>query len=391
MKKASLIVLLFCIIGSVMVMWVQQLWSSRGFEICGFAMAMLWLGAFVGRQAEPRWSLLLIPPVGAALWSLGQIFLGTTVYSWKTETAILYWSSNAAFFFVALQTFADHQLQRRFIVAMTLFAGALAILSTAQYYTSTSTIFWIFQTDISATLGPIMGPFLNRNQYAAFMEMLLPIALYHALLDRKYGTFYAIAAGVMYASVVGSASRTGTALASAELLAVPLLLAGKGSINLRRTLPALTILMASVAALVMSIGYEDVVARFEQRNLDMSRSEFLAASVSIARQQPWTGIGLGNWATAYPKYATYDNGAFANQAHNDWAQWAAEGGIPMALLMALLALGTIPKAVRSVWGIGVIATFLHCWVDYPIERTGLATLFFVLLAALEYPHSLEQG
>ena len=391
MKKISLIVLLFCIIGSVMVMWIQQLWSSRAFEICGFALAILWLGSFVARQAEPRWSLLLIPPMGAAIWSLAQILLGTTVYSWKTETAILYWSSNAAFFFVALQTFADHQLQRRFMVAMTVFAGALAIFSTAQYYTSSATIFWIFETDLSKTLGPIMGPFLNRNQYAAFMEMLLPIALYHALLNKEYGTFYAIAAGVMYASVVGSASRAGTVLSSAELLAVPLLLAGKGSINFRRTLPALAILLASVAALVASIGYEDVAARFELGEPDVARSEFRVASVSIARQQPWTGIGMGNWATAYPKYATSDNGTFANQAHNDWAQWAAEGGIPMFLLMALLALTTIPKAVRSVWGIGVITIFLHCWVDYPIERTGLATLFFVLLAALEYPDTLEQG
>ena len=115
MKKISLIVLLFCIIGSVMVMWIQQLWSSRAFEIFGFALAILWLGSFVARQAEPRWSLLLIPPMGAAIWSLAQILLGTTVYSWKTETAILYWSSNAAFFFVALQTFADHQLQIAFV------------------------------------------------------------------------------------------------------------------------------------------------------------------------------------------------------------------------------------------------------------------------------------
>ena len=33
-----------------------------------------------------------------------------------------------------------------------------------------------------------------------------------------------------------------------------------------------------------------------------------------------------------PHYAIVDIGAYANQAHNDWLQWTAEGGIPFGLL-----------------------------------------------------------
>ena len=389
MKKVSLVALLTCIIISVMVMWVQQPWSSRVFEICGFALAIIWLAAFLLSRAQPRWSLALAAPAGASAWAMIQLFSGATIYAWKTETAALYWSANAAFLLVALQVFADHHLRRRFLAVMTLFAGVLAIISTAQYYTADNAIFWIFQTDPEVYFGHIMGPFLNRNQYAAFMEMLLPIAMYNAVLNRRYSSWYAIATGIIYASVISSASRAGAVLTTLELLVVPLLLWRKGSMSSRGLLPALGVIVICVGALVGALGYEDVLDRLQNGDKDVTRSEFRTASIVMAQEHPWTGVGLGNWATAYPAYATSDNGTFANQAHNDWTQWAAEGGVPMLLLMALLALWALPKAVQSIWGIGVIAIFLHCWVDYPIERIGLATLFFVLLAALQYAHHDE--
>jgi len=102
----------------------------------------------------------------------------------------------------------------------------------------------------------------------------------------------------------------------------------------------------------------------------------------MIRDRPWMGFGLGTWSTAYPGYALFDNGLFANQAHNDWAQWAAEGGLPFFFMMLSIAIWSVRAAARSVWGVGIVAVFLHCLVDYPIQRPALAGLFFVLLGVL---------
>jgi O-antigen ligase len=102
----------------------------------------------------------------------------------------------------------------------------------------------------------------------------------------------------------------------------------------------------------------------------------------MARERPWLGFGLGTFEEAYPAYALFDIGLVVNHAHNDWAEWLAEGGIPFLLLMASLAAWAVVPAIRSIWGVGLLSVFLHALVDYPMQRLGLAAWIFVLLGAL---------
>ena len=96
------------------------------------------------------------------------------------------------------------------------------------------------------------------------------------------------------------------------------------------------------------------------------------------RASPWHGFGLGTWPSVYPQFALFDAGAFVNHAHNEWAQWAAEGGlVALGLMLAVLAWCSKP-ALRSVWGLGLLAVFLHSLVDYPFLRLGLAAWILCL-------------
>jgi len=99
--------------------------------------------------------------------------------------------------------------------------------------------------------------------------------------------------------------------------------------------------------------------------------------------RPWSGYGLGNFATVYPQFAQFDPGAVVEHAHNDWLEWATEGGWPYAAAWMLLAMATFRPALRSIWGIGVPALFVHALVDYPFARVGVAAWLFVLAGALE--------
>ena len=79
-----------------------------------------------------------------------------------------------------------------------------------------------------------------------------------------------------------------------------------------------------------------------------------------------------------------DVGVIANQAHDDWLQWTAEGGIPFAILVATLFVWSLRPAFRTVWGIGVVAVFLHAIVDYQFSRPALGSWAIVVLALLAF-------
>lgn len=69
-----------------------------------------------------------------------------------------------------------------------------------------------------------MGPILYRNHYTAFIEVVLPLALYGSLRRKRDAPVYAVMAAAMYASVIVSASRSGLILTSTELRVVPAIL-----------------------------------------------------------------------------------------------------------------------------------------------------------------------
>jgi len=104
---------------------------------------------------------------------------------------------------------------------------------------------------------------------------------------------------------------------------------------------------------------------------------------AMIADRPWQGFGLGSFGAVYPEYALFDSGAVVEHAHNDWLEWAAEGGLPFAGAWAVLAAFVFSPAIRSVWGLGVVAVFLHALVDFPLARFGISAWTFVLIGALE--------
>ena len=89
---------------------------------------------------------------------------------------------------------------------------------------------------------------------------------------------------------------------------------------------------------------------------------------------------MGCWPAAYPAFATFDPGAMVNQAHTDWLQWTAEGGLPVGIAMLSLALWAIRPAIRSIWGIGVIAVLIHAAFDYPFSRPAVGAWPILILS-----------
>ena len=104
--------------------------------------------------------------------------------------------------------------------ALLYFAFVLSVVSVVQYFSGSGKIFWLFPTDDA----PALGPFVNRDQYAAFIELVLPLGLLQALGKDSRARGFAVVSAAMYASVIAGASRAGALLVTAEVLLVPLAL-----------------------------------------------------------------------------------------------------------------------------------------------------------------------
>jgi hypothetical protein len=184
---------------------------------------------------------------------------------------------------------------------------------------------------------------------------------------------FIVAAGVLFGSVVASASRTGFALVTAELIAVLLIAA---SARLRWLMAG----CAACSALLM--GWQNLHARLITSAPELLRAEGVRASAAMFREHMFTGVGLGAWPVVYPGYAAFDAGVVLNQAHNDWIQWAAEGGLPFVVVMAVFTALVWKRAIPSIYGLGTVAFLLHALVDYPMhQRPALAAWFFAVAAA----------
>jgi O-antigen ligase len=364
------------LIYAILTIGVTASWAWGSFQAGLFTLAAVWAAVALVRNRLIRGSLLLVPLAGVLLLGLAQALTGRSIYRWATWTALLTWTTWAIVFFLSLQICRHDDARRWFLRAAAVFGAVLCGISMLGLYTAGGRIFWLFPSGYNDF---VLGPFVNRNQYAAFVELLLPIVLAESLHDRKRRIGWWLTAGAMYASVIASASRAGVLLASLEIAVVLAIGAARRTISRRLLAGGLLIVVVFTGV----VGWDGLRKRFDEPDLFGGRREMNISSLHMIRDRPWTGFGLGTWPIAYPRYALYDDGSFVNQAHNDWAQWTVEGGIPFVALLAVLAVMSVRPAIDSVWGIGILCILAHGLVDYPFQqRPALGAWCFALLGTL---------
>ncbi len=363
----------------ILTLWAGEA-AARWLAAALLGLAALWALDRARRPGPPAGSPVLIPLAGAALWGPIQWAARATVDAGATLRAALNWWTLAAVLWLALEALAEREVRERALGWMLWFGFLLCAVSTLCLFTSGGRVFWVVETGYRDR---VAGPFVYWNNYAAFIETLLPAALVRALGGERWPAPAAMAA-VFYASMVACGSRAGTLIAGAETALVLALWFGRSGVERGRALARAAALGALLAGATAVVGWESLRARFQQPDPYAGRRELLEASLEMARARPWLGWGLGSWPAVYPAFARFDPGSriYMNHAHNDWAEWAAEGGWPLAVLLGAAALGSVPAALRSIWGVGVPAVLAHAAVDYPMARLPLAVWIFLLAGAL---------
>jgi O-antigen ligase len=150
----------------------------------------------------------------------------------------------------------------------------------------------------------------------------------------------------------------------------------------RATVSMVLMVPMLAAVFTLAVGWDRVWVRFQQNDPYIVRKEFMLAAVDMAKQRPLTGYGLDTFPAVYQRYAIKDYPFYANHTHNDWAEFAADGGIPFLLLLLIPFAAAIPAAIRNPWGLGLVAIMLHACLDFPFPRPAVSGWMFLLLAVL---------
>lgn len=359
----------------LMTCWVRELWAVTSFHC-----AVLILAAGVLTFGRPRWHWLAAAPLIAVVIGGAQLVTGRTAYTRATIGAMITWTTYAAVVFLITQFSADELWRRKWLRWLFGFAVVLVLGGIVQSYTSNSRVLWLFPTGFNE---PVYGPFVYHNKFAQFVELVLPIPLLFAMRRRDWWSLFLLGvAAAMVGATVASGSRSGAIIGAIEVAVFPLIAWRRGLLrrgDVLRLLPQL-LLFAAAGAAVM--GWDYLGKRFQHDLSDDARLPMIESTIAMVKDKPWIGWGLGTWDKVYPAYATFDDGLYGNQAHCDWLQWPAEGGVTLLAVMLVVAAAGARAAIRYPWSAGTVFVLLHALVDYPMQQVPQFTALVWAMLAL---------
>jgi O-antigen ligase len=409
---------------------VQPWWISI-FECLVFLIAML---AVVEALISKSWTLsltLVAPVLALVLFAVLQslpLFSGLEPISPRTSLS------------------ADPHGTRLF--AIQLFALALIAILLQRYTSSktrlrkliyvvigvalTSALFGILRKHVQQSPGfflpalPIgarsFGQFINRNHFAYLMEMGLGMTL--GLIVAEVGHHRRVLAllsvtGLLWVALIYSGSRAGIVASLCQLLFLGVLLDPVRHLtneqthtnwrrfqNLAGGLAVRAFLIVCLIGLfaygVGWVGGERVVSNFQdaasdfseqemENNTNTSRKEIWSATWRLIKAHPIGGVGFGGYWIGITKYHSASGGMTPQQAHNDYLELMASGGLIGAALLAWFVVILLRRARQSLRSpdrycraacLGALAAIfgvaVHSFVDFGLHITINALLLFTL-------------
>lgn len=288
----------------------------------------------------------------------------------------------------------------------------LAVIGIVQRAAMTGKIYGLWQPFQASTP---FGPFVNRNHFAGWMLMGLPVAvgllamtvtrglrgtppdwrrrvLWASTREGTQAMLIGFAIVLMASSLLLTLSRSGM-VALAVVVAVAAFHAGiRGTSTFARALPAAAVI-ASLAAVSLFVDSEKLVARFVEPSTmnAANRFDIWADSWRVIQDFWRTGTGLNTWGVSMLYYQTALPTQHVGQAHNDFLQLAAEGGLLLGIPIVLSIAAFWSLAARSLnqergtarlLRLGAIysmvAISVQSLAEFSLQMPGNAALFAVI-------------
>jgi len=408
-ERAILAFILAILVFGPLAMGAVDAWAFLVIQGLTMAVMVLWaLRLWISPNRRLFW-----PPIGwlvlaFAFYAIGRYLTADIEYVARQEMirVLLY-----AFLFFAIV----HNLQRpesAQIISFTLIFLAAGISGYAIYqFLAHSNYVWNL---ISPYAGRGMGTYISPNDFAGFLEMLLPLAVAYALAGRVKPLVRALliyAAVAMIAGLAVTLSRGGWVAAAAGLLVLLAVFISRCDYRL----PALCLLIVLAAGgtifvtkyLATTLSYAQRIKNpenFTQQDWNI-RHDMWGAAVQMWQDHFWWGVGPALYDYRFPQYRPEDMQMRPGWAHNDYlnllADWGTVGGGIVLAGMITFSMGLIKtwkhvRPPRNDLGrslsnrfafflgasAGLLALAVHSVVDFNLHIPANAILGVTLLALL---------
>ncbi len=263
------------------------------------------------------------------------------------------------------------------------------------------------------------GQFINRNHFAFLMEMAFGLALGLIVaggISRERALIYFAALLPIWTALVLSNSRGGLLAMMAQLVIAGLLFTSAARrssedevrlVKIARSWPV-RILLLGVLVIGMFIGTiwlggDRLASRIEEMRGDFysataearfgaSRNEIWKATLKMFRAHPIAGVGMAGYWTAIPAYHDASGVLTPQEAHNDYLELLASGGLIGLALGAWFAVAVFKRmrrnfkspdrfrrAVTFAATLGIAGVAVHSVVDFGLHMIVNALIFTALI------------
>ncbi len=190
---------------------------------------------------------LFLPMVLFAALVGVQLLTGRTAYWYATWQSALLWAAYGMIFFVVTQCLRRTRRIKAFAFFFIVFGFLVALFAMIQQFTWNGYLYWVVPNRFG---GMVYGPYVNHSHYAGLMEMLVPIPLVFAMMNRwpkPLRVSFAFVALLMAGTIFLSRSLGGMLAFGAQMVVLAIIVAFRE--RARRQVP-LMLLMAIVFARV---------------------------------------------------------------------------------------------------------------------------------------------
>jgi putative inorganic carbon (hco3(-)) transporter len=347
-------------------------------------------------QTPLAWSPVLFWPVALMIWMLVSLF--SAIDETLAIKQLIAIAGGITFASVILAACRGMRDLRVLLGGFTVSATVLSVMALFDRQDFQSTY-----EGSQVVTGRLQGAFEHPNQLGALCAMAGPIAAALALGGRTKRV--RVAAAVMLVLIVAalalSLARGSWLGAGVAALFMVLTLREARQKLLLFGLPTVLVFVA-----LWNVIPKDDVAIVTQRAEAFTtlspyddRESIWSEARREIREDPWTGQGPGNFIVASARAGSEASTVSAYHAHNIFLNWAAESGLPAALLVllfgaALAGAGAVASAGTRARGdpadhaivIGIGAALLTIltqgFVDYTLGNSVVHIAFWALVGAM---------
>lgn len=337
----------------------------------------------------------LLPPLGLFLLIVvGQWFFHASVSPYSTRTESLLVLTGLIFLFLTVQAFRTLQDWRGFVWFGMGLGFAISVFAILQHLTFNGKMYWFRELPYG---GVPFGPYANRNHFAGFVELVLPLALVPLVLGRVRRERLALVglfAVLPIAALFLSASRGGIVSFCVQLTLLGYLILRRRGLG-KHLLAVVAVLFAALL-MVSWLGVGQILQRFSSfQSLEVTagkRAAMRKGAWHIFLDHPLAGTGLGTFQIVYPPYETLYDAKVVNHAHNDYLEALAETGLLGGLCCAWFLIVLLRQSflrfrqnnysfVGALQLSGIVACLgflVHALVDFNFHIPSNLLLFFLM-------------